>query len=53
MKHRTNLRLPDALQERADRIGEADHRRATDVLRWALELGLEELEERLGLAKKK
>jgi predicted DNA-binding protein len=53
MKHRANLRLPEDIQQRVDRVGEVDRRKATDVLRWALELGLDELEQRLGLARKK
>jgi predicted transcriptional regulator len=50
---RHNIRLDATLAARCQRIAEADRRRISDVYRLAIEAGLDELEARLGIVKRK
>lgn len=51
LEYRKNLWLPTELKNRAEKVAEADRRRLVDVFRYAVELGLEELEKRLDIKK--
>lgn len=51
LEYRKNLWLPTDLKDRAERVATADRRRLVDVFRYAVELGLDELEAKLGIKK--
>lgn len=50
-QYRKNLTLPPEVRRRAEAVAEADRRKVVEVLRLAVEHGLDLLEDRLGIRK--